>query len=298
MAKKIIKEEESFQELEYLVQEEFERQYQESLKKRRASLFSLLGLLAVILTGIAVWVVANRPMEKVANYKPDKQLRTTTETTESENTNAFTRSLVTDKENFSFNWSMADYDKLETGTQVDASGDSLTDIIKAHGKGSSARLSRFGEEYLSLDYASGDFQLYDDQRRLSLQFYKNGDEYYLSSKTIYNLPDEQFPTEEVGSSAFKWIEEKFAQITVGDVNHGKGGATYEEVIALGGLPHEAYINAWGDAMTKNSKELLIFYQKGSASRFTTLDISFKEQEDGTYRVYAKNATFNKNLLED
>lgn len=68
--------------------------------------------------------------------------------------------------------------------------------------------------------------------------------------------------------------------------------SYEEVIALGGLPYEASVFAYGGgSFWEEKKELQIFYKNGSGSKQTFVDFRFVRQKDGIYRVYAKNGTF-------
>lgn len=83
----------------------------------------------------------------------------------------------------------------------------------------------------------------------------------------------------------------FQQVIVGDSNTGQGGMSYEEVIALGGLPYEATVSAYGGGFYEEKKQLQIFYKNGSGSKQSLVDFRFVRQKDGIYRVYAKNGTF-------
>ncbi|MGQ7330108.1 hypothetical protein ACTGWT_01175 [Streptococcus suis] len=94
----------------------------------------------------------------------------------------FTRGLTATQEEFSFNWTLKDYDSLVTGMKEDATGDSLSDIIEKYGKPSSARFGEYSEEYLFLTYAAMEYGINEDQRNLKLVFYKNGSDYYLMNK--------------------------------------------------------------------------------------------------------------------
>lgn len=298
--KKSVKQD-TYTKLSEAVKAEFEREYQESLeKKQKATYYLLIAFVLLVLAGL-VWTAQQPAKEEVATYSPssvstDRQFSSAVSQTWTEASDTgvtdFTRGLTATKEEFSFNWTLKDYDSLVIGMKEDATGDSLSDIIEKYGKPSSARFGEYSEEYLYLTYAPSNYDIYADWRRLELAFYKNGSEYYLSSKDVYNLPDEQFPTKEADPYTNLWTKEVFQQVIVGDSNTGQGGMSYEEVIALGGLPYEASVFAYGGgSFWEEKKELQIFYKNGSGSKQTFVDFRFVRQKDGIYRVYAKNGTF-------
>ncbi|NQH32985.1 hypothetical protein HO665_01820 [Streptococcus suis] len=279
---------------------EFEREYQESLKKKqKATYYLLIAFVLLVLAGL-VWTAQQPAKEEVATYSPssvstDLQLSSTISQTWTEASDTgvtdFTRGLTATQEEFSFNWTLKDYDSLVTGMKEDATGDSLSDIIEKYGKPSSARFGEYSEENLFLTYAAMEYGINEDQRNLKLVFYKNGSDYYLMNKEVYYLPDDQFPTKEADPNTNLWTKEVFQQVIVGDSNTGQGGMSYEEVIALGGLPYEATLFAYGGGIFEERKELQVFYKNGSGSKQTFVDFRFVRQKDGIYRVYAKNGTF-------
>ncbi|HEL1761192.1 TPA: hypothetical protein TXT63_000848 [Streptococcus suis] len=290
----------TYTKLSEAVKAEFEREYQGSLKKKqKATYYLLIAFILLVLAGI-VWTAQQPAKEGVATYSPssastDQQLSSTISQTSTEASDRgvtdFTRGLTATKEEFSFNWTLKDYDSLVIGITEDATGDSLSDIIEKYGKPSSARFDEYSEEYLFLTYAPLDYDIYADQRMLKLVFYKNGSDYYLLRKDVYSLPDQQFPTKEADPNTNLWTKDLFQQVIVGDSNTGQGGMSYEEVIALGGLPYEASVFAYGGGLIEEKKELQIFYKNGSGSKQTFVDFRFVRQKDGIYRVYAKNGTF-------
>ncbi|HEM6341036.1 TPA: hypothetical protein U2D03_000557 [Streptococcus suis] len=297
--KKSVKQD-TYTKLSEAVKAEFEREYQESFKKKqKATYYLLIAFVLLVLAGL-VWTAQQPAKEEVATYSPssestDQQLSSTISQTWTESSDKgvtdFTRGLTATKEEFSFNWTLKDYDSLVIGMKEDSTGDSLSNIIEKYGKPSSARFDEYSEEYLFLTYAPLDYDIYADQRRLELAFYKNGSEYYLSSKEVYYLPDEKFPTKEADTNTNLWTNDVFQQVIVGDSNTGQGGMSYEEVIALGGLPYEATVSAYGGGLYEEKKQLQIFYKNGSGAKQSLVDFRFVRQKDGIYRVYAKNGTF-------
>ncbi|HFU3843738.1 TPA: hypothetical protein ACGO5P_000747 [Streptococcus suis] len=291
----------TYTKLSEAVKAEFEREYQDSLKKKqKATYYLLIAFILLVLAGL-VWTAQQPAKEEVATYSPssastEQQFSSTISQTSTEASDKgvtdFTRGLTATKEEFSFNWTLKDYDSLVIGMKEDATGDSLSDIIEKYGKPSSARFDEYSEEYLFLTYAPLDYDIYADQRNLKLVFYKNGSDYYLMSKEVYYLPDDQFPTKEADRNTNLWTKDVFQQVIVGDSNTGQGGMSYEEVIALGGLPYEASVFAYGGGFFEEKKELQIFYKNGSGSKQTFVDFRFVRQKDGIYRVYAKNGTFS------
>lgn len=270
----------SFENLEKDLEKETERTYREFLKARQSSRYLGLGLVLSILLFMILPKLGSSQMVTTVIENAKKTLDNVREHT------GFTQSLEASEKEFQFKWTLENYDQLVVGDGKDVTGERLTDIIETYGK--PARVKSLEEkEQLIINYDFVGYGNYDDTRRLDLMFYKADDDYYLRQKSIYEIPDEAFPTQEAGSAEdFPWTTTNFEQIVVGSSDSGEGGMTYKEVIALGGLPQRAIINGY-DLIDVTSRELILYYRTSKGSEYRSVQVRLKKQSDGTYRVFTK-----------
>ncbi|MFC5631857.1 MULTISPECIES: hypothetical protein [Streptococcus] len=260
---------------------ESKRTYQEFLKGKRSVQQGALLLGVALLIGGGIWSVKSNlnrfdwsEKSEISIYQED----------DDNLQNAFTRRLVASKEDFAFNWTLTDYEGLVVGDKQTATGDSLSSIIEKFGNPSSARLI-YDEQTVAIDYKCYDYDIYEDRRQVSLTFYKNGDDYYLKGKNTYNMTDDQFQIQKA-SEDLSWTAENFSELVVGSADTGAGGATYEDVIKIGGLPQESTISGYHSGTLKYVELSLVYrteYYRDNKNVFIRLE----KQEDGTYRVSSK-----------
>lgn len=302
------KKDDSFDHLAEALEKESEKNYRFSLRYKSYGLYSILSLLALIFF-IGWFVYGKTVNDKHSDNKVVYKAKFSQSTLQSSSSSSFyetgssfryglqtdyTKSLTATKQEFKFDWDLVNYEALEVGNGYDTFGTELSKVVAEHGRASRAYQDEYSED-ISLVYAESEYGVYDDRRRIELHFNKNGKEYYLTQKRASSLTDSAFPavSKEKGSANFKWTQEKFDQVVVGDAETGEGGESYEDIIKNFGLPVESelYIN-------NTSSELYLNYIGGDATNFSQVDVRFKMQADGTYRVYIKNGSFSKNLMED
>jgi len=146
---------------------------------------------------------------------------------------------------FSFNWTLDNFVELKMGKPGELSSNpTLEEVVAKYGKGSGVS---FIDNGLILTYKTRivDVPRYGSSghpQEISLGFYdpdSNGKKYYLITKTAVYLDDIHNLPAIKNEFVFKWKPEDMDTLTVGDSQYGKGGMTYQEIVARFGLPSDS-----------------------------------------------------------
>ena len=149
-----------------------------------------------------------------------------------------------DEKKFVFNWTLDNFVELKIAKVGEwENNPTLEEVITKYGKGSNVS---FTENGLTLTYKTRivDVPRYGSSghpQEISLGFYdpdSNGKKYYLITKTAVYLDDIHNLPAIKNEFVFKWKPEDMDTLTVGDSQYGKGGMTYQEIVARFGLPSE------------------------------------------------------------
>ena len=84
---------------------------------------------------------------------------------------------------------------------------------------------------------------------------------------------------------FKWTQSEFDSLTVGDTISGVGGANYDEIVAKFGDPETKSDTQSGDYTMRSAT-----WSKMVDGTYSSVDLSFIQQDDGSYLLSMKNAS--------
>lgn len=85
---------------------------------------------------------------------------------------------------------------------------------------------------------------------------------------------------------FKWTKADFDALTVGDSLTGVGGANYDEIVAKYGKPKTSSDTQSGDYTMRNAS----WSKMTSNGSYESVDLSFTQQQDGSYLLSMKNSS--------
>ena len=204
-----------------------------------------------------------------------------------------------DEEKFAFNWTLDNFVELKVGNGG-TNSPTLEEVIAKYGKGSDVN---FATKELILTYKTRiiDVPRYGSSghpQEINLVFYdpdSNGKNYYLISKSAVYLDDSNYPSATKDEFVFKWKPEDMDTLTVGDSQYGKGGMTYQEIVARFGLPSE--MNFSGSDTDYSPLSLRVNYfnihRPPAERKLDRVSLIFKRQEDGSFRLADAKSEFDK-----
>lgn len=290
----------SFASIEVALQDEFEREYQKSLKLKSYACYSLLVIFVIL--GFA-WFILNRPNNKVelSHSNQDMTSQKVDDLTDEDEfiRNEFTKQLLASEKDFKFKWDLTALSSLKVGNPYEKeSGTALSSILEDYGKGSDAYLWE-GGDWLSLtydydiyhDFTNFDKEYSEDKGIVNLIFYKKDDTYYLESRSAYDLQDKAYSIRIEGEGqSFDWSLAEFGKVIVGDSNTGEGGATYDDIIAKYGLPDSSTLSLSQNFDDVLKEKLDIAYGETHNNRVM---LRFMKGDDGIFRLYFKDTTLSE-----
>ena len=208
-----------------------------------------------------------------------------------------------DEKKFVFNWTLDNFVELKIAKVGEwENNPTLEEVITKYGKGSNVS---FTENGLTLTYKTRivDVPRYGSSghpQEISLGFYdpdSNGKKYYLITKTAVYLDDIHNLPAIKNEFVFKWKPEDMDTLTVGDSQYGKGGMTYQEIVARFGLPSE--MNFSGSDTDYSPLSLRVNYfnihRPPAERKLDRVSLIFKRQEDGSFRLADAKSEFDKDL---
>ena len=206
-----------------------------------------------------------------------------------------------DEKKFVFNWTLDNFVELKIAKVGEwENNPTLEEVITKYGKGSNVS---FTENGLTLTYKTRivDVPRYGSSghpQEISLGFYdpdSNGKKYYLITKTAVYLDDIHNLPAIKNEFVFKWKPEDMDTLTVGDSQYGKGGMTYQEIVARFGLPSE--MNFSGSDTDYSPLSLRVSYfnihRPPAERKLDRVSLIFKRQEDGSFRLADARSEFDK-----
>ena len=206
-----------------------------------------------------------------------------------------------DEKKFVFNWTLDNFVELKIAKVGEwENNPTLEEVITKYGKGSNVS---FTENRLTLTYKTRivDVPRYGSSghpQEISLGFYdpdSNGKKYYLITKTAVYLDDIHNLPAIKNEFVFKWKPEDMDTLTVGDSQYGKGGMTYQEIVARFGLPSE--MNFSGSDTDYSPLSLRVNYfnihRPPAERKLDRVSLIFKRQEDGSFRLADAKSEFDK-----
>ena len=206
-----------------------------------------------------------------------------------------------DEKKFVFNWTLDNFVELKIAKVGEwENNPTLEEVITKYGKGSNVS---FTENGLTLTYKTRivDVPRYGSSghpQEISLGFYdpdSNGKKYYLITKTAVYLDDIHNLPAIKNEFVFKWKPEDMDTLTVGDSQYGKGGMTYQEIVARFGLPSE--MNFSGSDTDYSPLSLRVNYfnihRPPAERKLDRVSLIFKRQEDGSFRLADVKSEFDK-----
>ena len=206
-----------------------------------------------------------------------------------------------DEKKFVFNWTLDNFVELKIAKVGEwENNPTLEEVITKYGKGSNVS---FTENGLTLTYKTRivDVPRYGSSghpQEISLGFYdpdSNGKKYYLITKTAVYLDDIHNLPAIKNEFVFKWKPEDMDTLTVGDSQYGKGGMTYQEIVARFGLPSE--MNFSGSDTNYSPLSLRVNYfnihRPPAERKLDRVSLIFKRQEDGSFRLADAKSEFDK-----
>ena len=206
-----------------------------------------------------------------------------------------------DEKKFVFNWTLDNFVELKIAKVGEwENNPTLEEVITKYGKGSNVS---FTENGLTLTYKTRivDVPRYGSSghpQEISFGFYdpdSNGKKYYLITKTAVYLDDIHNLPAIKNEFVFKWKPEDMDTLTVGDSQYGKGGMTYQEIVARFGLPSE--MNFSGSDTDYSPLSLRVNYfnihRPPAERKLDRVSLIFKRQEDGSFRLADAKSEFDK-----
>ena len=206
-----------------------------------------------------------------------------------------------DEKKFVFNWTLDNFVELKIAKVVEwENNPTLEEVITKYGKGSNVS---FTENGLTLTYKTRivDVPRYGSSghpQEISLGFYdpdSNGKKYYLITKTAVYLDDIHNLPAIKNEFVFKWKPEDMDTLTVGDSQYGKGGMTYQEIVARFGLPSDSNFSGSDTDYSPLSLRVNYFniHRPPAERKLDRVSLIFKRQEDGSFRLADAKSEFDK-----
>ena len=206
-----------------------------------------------------------------------------------------------DEKKFVFNWTLDNFVELKIAKVGEwENNPTLEEVITKYGKGSNVS---FTENGLTLTYKTRivDVPRYGSSghpQEISLGFYdpdSNGKKYYLITKTAVYLDDIHNLPAIKNEFVFKWKPEDMDTLTVGDSQYGKGGMTYQEIVARFGLPSDSNFSGSDTDYSPLSLRVNYFniHRPPAERKLDRVSLIFKRQEDGSFRLAGARSEFDK-----
>ena len=206
-----------------------------------------------------------------------------------------------DEKKFVYNWTLDNFVELKIAKVGEwENNPTLEEVITKYGKGSNVS---FTENGLTLTYKTRivDVPRYGSSghpQEISLGFYdpdSNGKKYYLITKTAVYLDDIHNLPAIKNEFVFKWKPEDMDTLTVGDSQYGKGGMTYQEIVARFGLPSEMNFSGSDTDYSPLSLQVNYFniHRPPAERKLDRVSLIFKRQEDGSFYLANANSEFDK-----
>ena len=206
-----------------------------------------------------------------------------------------------DEKKFVFNWTLDNFVELKIAKVGEwENNPTLEEVITKYGKGSNVS---FTENGLTLSYKTRivDVPRYGSSghpQEISLGFYdpdSNGKKYYLITKTAVYLDDIHNLPAIKNEFVFKWKPEDMDTLTVGDSQYGKGGMTYQEIVARFGLPSDSNFSGSDTDYSPLSLRVNYFniHRPPAERKLDRVSLIFKRQEDGSFRLADARSEFDK-----
>ena len=206
-----------------------------------------------------------------------------------------------DEKKFVFNWTLDNFVELKIAKVGEwENNPTLEEVITKYGKGSNVS---FTENGLTLTYKTRivDVPRYGSSghpQEISLGFYdpdSNGKKYYLITKTAVYLDDIHNLPATKNEFVFKWKPEDMDTLTVGDSQYGKGGMTYQEIVARFGLPSDSNFSGSDTDYSPLSLQVNYFniHRPPAERKLDRVSLIFKRQEDGSFRLADAKSEFDK-----
>ena len=209
--------------------------------------------------------------------------------------------VVEDEKKFAFKWTLDNFVELKIAKVGGwKNNPTLEEVITKYGKGSNVS---FTENGLTLTYKTRivDVPRYGSSghpQEISLGFYdpdSNGKKYYLITKTAVYLDDIHNLPAIKNEFVFKWKPEDMDTLTVGDSQYGKGGMTYQEIVARFGLPSEMNFSGSDTDYSPLSLQVNYFniHRPPAERKLDRVSLIFKRQEDGSFCLADARSEFDK-----
>lgn len=206
-----------------------------------------------------------------------------------------------DEKKFVFNWTLDNFVELKIAKVGEwENNPTLEEVITKYGKGSNVS---FTENGLTLTYKTRivDVPRYGSSghpQEISLGFYdpdSNGKKYYLITKKAVYLDDIHNLPAIKNEFVFKWKPEDMDTLTVGDSQYGKGGMTYQEIVARFGLPSDSNFSGSDTDYSPLSLRVNYFniHRPPAERKLDRVSLIFKRQEDGSFRLADARSEFDK-----
>ena len=206
-----------------------------------------------------------------------------------------------DEKKFVYNWTLDNFVELKIAKVGEwENNPTLEEVITKYGKGSNVS---FTENGLTLTYKTRivDVPRYGSSghpQEISLGFYdpdSNGKKYYLITKTAVYLDDIHNLPAIKNEFVFKWKPEDMDTLTVGDSQYGKGGMTYQEIVARFGLPSEMNFSGSDTDYSPLSLQVNYFniHRPPAERKLDRVSLIFKRQENGSFRLADARSEFDK-----
>ncbi|WP_060976027.1 hypothetical protein [Streptococcus sp. CCH8-C6] len=206
-----------------------------------------------------------------------------------------------DEKKFVFNWTLDNFVELKIAKVGEwENNPTLEEVITKYGKGSNVS---FTENGLTLTYKTRivDVPRYGSSghpQEISLGFYdpdSNGKKYYLITKTAVYLDDIHNLPAIKNEFVFKWKPEDMDTLTVGDSQYGKGGMTYQEIVARFGLPSDSNFSGSDTDYSPLSLRVNYFniHRPPAERKLDRVSLIFKRQENGSFRLADARSEFDK-----
>ena len=206
-----------------------------------------------------------------------------------------------DEKKFVFNWTLDNFVELKIAKVGEwENNPTLEEVITKYGKGSNVS---FTENGLTLTYKTRivDVPRYGSSghpQEISLGFYdpdSNGKKYYLITKKAVYLDDIHNLPAIKNEFVFKWKPEDMDTLTVGDSQYGKGGMTYQEIVARFGLPSDSNFSGSDTDYSLLSLRVNYFniHRPPAERKLDRVSLIFKRQEDGSFRLADAKSEFDK-----
>ncbi|MCY7040256.1 hypothetical protein MK370_01690 [Streptococcus sanguinis] len=206
-----------------------------------------------------------------------------------------------DEKKFVFNWTLDNFVELKMVKPGELSSNpTLEEVVAKYGKGSGVS---FTDNGLILTYKTRivDVPRYGSSghpQEISLGFYdpdSNGKKYYLITKTAVYLDDIHNLPATKNEFVFKWKPEDMDTLTVGDSQYGKGGMTYQEIVARFGLPSEMNFSGSDTDYSPLSLQVNYFniHRPLAERKLDRVSLIFRRQEDGSFCLADVKSEFDK-----